>query len=187
MRIIGGNLKGKSIIFLKSKTTRPLKDSVKENIFNIIAHSNLLNINLKKSNILDLYSGIGSFGLECISRGAKNVIFVEKELNTATILKKNLLELSSQSKATIVTDKIYNYLKKEQSKKFEIIFLDPPFSNKNYIEDLKTINKKKIYNKNHIVIIHREKKSEDNYLDIIKPIIIKKYGRSKIIFGNFLG
>ena len=74
MRIISGKLKGKSVAFIKTAATRPLKDSVKENIFNIIAHSNLLNINLKNSNILDLYSGIGSFGLECISRGAKNCL-----------------------------------------------------------------------------------------------------------------
>ena len=64
MRIISGKLKGKSIAFIKSSVTRPLKDSVKENIFNIISHSNLLNVNLEKSNILDLYSGIGSFGLD---------------------------------------------------------------------------------------------------------------------------
>ena len=68
MRIISGDLKGKTIAFLKSSVTRPLKDSVKENIFNILKHSNLLTINLKNSNILDLYSGVGSFGLECISR-----------------------------------------------------------------------------------------------------------------------
>ena len=71
MRIISGKLKGKSIIFLKSLTTRPLKDSVKENIFNVISHSNLFQINLNNAEVLDLYSGVGSFGLECISRGAK--------------------------------------------------------------------------------------------------------------------
>ena len=79
MRIIGGKLKGKSISFLKSSTTRPLKDSVKESIFNIISHSYLLNVNIEKSNVLDLYSGIGSFGLECISRGANKITFVEKD------------------------------------------------------------------------------------------------------------
>ena len=61
MRIISGNLRGKNIFFLKSLTTRPLKDSVKENIFNILTHSNLLNVNIKNANILDLYLGIGSF------------------------------------------------------------------------------------------------------------------------------
>ncbi len=63
MRIISGKLKGKTISFLKSSITRPLKDSVKESIFNIIVHSNLLTVKIKNSNILDLYSGIGSFGL----------------------------------------------------------------------------------------------------------------------------
>ena len=71
MRIVSGFLKGKLINFLKNSTTRPLKDIVKENIFNILHHSNLLNIEIKGSNVLDLYSGIGSFGIECISRGAK--------------------------------------------------------------------------------------------------------------------
>ena len=78
MRIVGGKLKGKNILFIKSLTTRPLKDSVKESIFNIINHSNLLNTKVENSNILDLYSGIGSFGIECISRGANRITFVEK-------------------------------------------------------------------------------------------------------------
>ena len=77
MRIISGFLKGKSLIFLKNFNTRPLKDVVKENIFNILKHSNLLSVNLKEANVLDLYSGIGSFGLESISRGAKKVTFIE--------------------------------------------------------------------------------------------------------------
>ena len=84
MRIISGIFKGKTINFLKSSTTRPLKDSVKENIFNIIAHSNEFNINIKKSNILDLYSGIGSFGLECLSRGANETFFVERTTEIMT-------------------------------------------------------------------------------------------------------
>ena len=54
MRIISGIFKGKTISYLKSSITRPLKDSVKENIFNIIAHSNILDIDLYNSNILDL-------------------------------------------------------------------------------------------------------------------------------------
>ena len=70
MRIIGGELKGKKILFLKSKITRPLRNFVKENIFNIIENSNKINISLSNANVLDLYSGIGSFGIECISRKA---------------------------------------------------------------------------------------------------------------------
>mgnify|MGYP001214054837 CR=1 FL=1 len=77
MRVISGSLKGKKILEPKDIKTRPLKDLTKESIFNIILHSNKFKIDLKKSNILDLFSGVGSFGLECLSRGAKNVIFIE--------------------------------------------------------------------------------------------------------------
>ena len=101
MRIISGKFKGKSIDYIKSKVTRPLKDSVKENIFNIISHSNLLNVELNKSNILDLYSGVGSFGLECLSRGADEVIFVEKNKNAASTLITNLKALSIKDKARV--------------------------------------------------------------------------------------
>ena len=61
MRIISGNLKGRTINFLKNTKTRPLKDSVRENIFNILNHSNFLKTKIEGSNVLDLYSGIGSF------------------------------------------------------------------------------------------------------------------------------
>ncbi len=93
MRVISGRLKGKSIEFLKNLNTRPLKDSVKENIFNILMHSKSINVKLKEAKILDLYSGIGSFGIEAISRGAKKVTFIEKNQLAINLLKKNLKKL----------------------------------------------------------------------------------------------
>ena len=144
MRIISGNLKGKNIYFFKSSDTRPLKDSVKENIFNILAHSNLLNINLKSSNILDLYSGFGSFGLECISRGVNKVTFVEKNKTITEILEKNLVSLKIKDNACVINDIILNFLKKEQSKKYDLIFLDPPFADDNFISELQLIKQRKI-------------------------------------------
>ena len=75
MRIIAGTLKGRKLIEPIDIFTRPLKDLTKESIFNILEHSNLTPIKLKNSNVLDLFAGVGSFGIECISRGAKKVIF----------------------------------------------------------------------------------------------------------------
>ena len=80
MRIISGTAKGKKIHTPEDKNTRPLKDIVKESIFNILDHSSLLDKNLEDCTILDLYSGVGSFGLEAISRGAKKVIFFLKSI-----------------------------------------------------------------------------------------------------------
>ena len=183
MRIIGGDLRGRSINYLKNLNTRPLKDSVKENIFNILQHSKLIKTEIQDSNILDLYSGIGSFGIECISRGAKKVIFIEQDLNASNILKQNLISLSIENKSKIYNNKIENVLKNGIKEKFDIFFLDPPFADRNFLKNLKDIKDKNMYKLKNIIILHRERDTEDEYDKFLKIIEVKKYGRSKIIFG----
>ena len=186
MRIIGGFLKGKKIDFLKSVTTRPLRDFIKESIFNIIIHSNLINVSLENANILDLYSGVGSFGIECVSRGAKKATFVEKDKQALDILKKNVEYLKIKPKCKIFENQIVSFLNQtNKDDRFEIIFLDPPFSENFLIEDLKRIKDCNIFKKNHLIIAHRENKSKDDFSQIMNVIATKRYGRSKIIFGNF--
>ena len=90
MRIISGNFRGKKLFLPDDKLTRPLKDLVKESIFNLIQHSKKINLTVENSLILDLFSGSGSFGIECISRGAKKVIFFENYPEALKILEKNL-------------------------------------------------------------------------------------------------
>ena len=185
MRIISGKFKGKTINYTKSNTTRPLKDSVKENIFNIITHSKNININIDKSKIVDLYSGTGSFGLECISRGAKGVVFVERDLEALNILKLNLRMLSNLNNIEVYKDEAINIKKFYKRSKFNILFLDPPYKDNDFIEVLKIIKKNKFFYNDHIVVVHRDKKSSDNFQNLIKVLITKIYGRSKVIFGKF--
>ena len=185
MRIISGKLKGKSINFLKNLHTRPLKDAVRENIFNILTHSNLIQARIENSNVLDLYSGIGSFGIECVSRAAAKVTFVEKNIQSLNILKKNLIELTVIEKAKIYNKDVGNALLHNINEKFNIFFFDPPFLDSNFLENLKLIKEKKIYEKKHIIIIHRNQKKEENFENLIKILKKKIYGRSKIIFGKF--
>ena len=163
MRIISGLLKGKSINFIKNSVTRPLKDVVKENIFNILKHSKFIKVDLQKSVVLDLYSGVGSFGIECISRGSKKVTFIESDNEAANILKDNLNLLSVTKKTKVINDKIENFLVKDNHDKYNIFFLDPPFSDKMFYKNLDLIKKNKMFNPNHIVIIHREAKTLDNF------------------------
>ena len=146
MRIVGGKFKGKKIFYIKSNITRPLKDSVKENIFNILNHSNEINIKIENSYVLDLYSGIGSFGLECISRGSKEVTFVEKSKEALKILQQNLQNLSALSNAEIVKGKVENIINEKQMK-YEILFLDPPFKDREFVHVLKELKEKKIKKK----------------------------------------
>ena len=123
MRIISGKLKGRVLKYLKNSNTRPLKDNVRESIFNILKHSNLIKTKIENSNILDLYSGTGSFGIECISRGAEEVVFIEKDLRAMEVLKENLIKLSIINKSQVYNYKIEDFLIKEIKKKFNIFFL----------------------------------------------------------------
>ena len=188
MRIISGNYKGKKILLPKDKLTRPLKDLTKESIFNIIQHSKLLDINLENSNVLDLFSGVGSFGLECLSRRALNVTFFESYKEVLTVLKKNIDNLKLQSSSSIIEKDIFseNTLKILNGK-FDIIFMDPPYKEKKIINLLDTIIKLKLLKDNGIIIIHRHKKEKDEFPNEFNVIIKKNYGISKIIFGNILG
>jgi len=186
MRIISGIFKGKKILEPLDKNTRPLKDLTKESIFNIISHSNKFNINLSNATILDLFSGVGSFGIECLSRGAKKVIFVENYKNVLKILKKNIHNLKSINNYEIFEKNIYEtdleFYKKDT---FNIIFLDPPFKDKNLDKLLSKIQNYNLLKENGIIIIHRHKSEKDLFPNKFKIIEEKKYGISKIIFLTF--
>jgi len=187
MRIISGSFKGKKILLPKDKLTRPLKDLTKESIFNILKHSKLLNVELENSNILDLFSGVGSFGLECLSRGAKNVTFLESYTVVLNILKKNIDSLNQQDQTKVIEKDIFSKNTLELlNDKFDIIFMDPPYKEKKLSFLLNTITALKLLKTGGIIIIHRHKKEEDDLPKEFKIILEKKYGISKIIFGNTL-
>ena len=183
MRIISGIYKGKKILEPKNKITRPLKDLTKESIFNIIKHSNKFNLNLINSNILDLFSGVGSFGIECLSRDVKKVVFVENYEGVLPILKKNLSSLKSAGNYEILEKNIYEEQTfSKLTDKFDIIFLDPPFKDRNISMILDLIKNENILNKNGIIIIHRHKNEDDIFSKNFNIIEEKKYGVSKIFF-----
>ena len=138
-------------------------------------------------NVLDLFSGIGSFGIECLSRGAKLVIFVENYLGVLPILEKNLLSLNNINNYKIIKKDINNkdfFLKLEL--KFDLIFLDPPYKDKNLTNILGNIHANKNLNRKGIIIIHRHKNEQDLIPGNFRLIEEKKYGLSKIIFLSFL-
>ena len=185
MRIISGSFKGKKILEPKDKKTRPLKDLTKESLFNIINHSNKLQVNIDKAQILDLFSGVGSFGLECLSRGVAKVVFVENYDGVLKILKKNLENLKIIN-FEILNKNIYQeniFLRFDY--KFDLIFIDPPYKDKNLFDIFVNIEQSKILKDNGIIIIHRHKNEEDVFPKKFKIVEKKKYGISKLIFLSF--
>ena len=183
MRIISGNFKGRKLLTPDDIKTRPLKDLTKESIFNILKHSNKFNVEIKNSVVLDLFAGVGSFGIECLSNEEKYVTFVENYNGVLPILKKNLSNLKLDKKYEIIEQNIFTGLKLAKSN-YDIIFLDPPYKDKNISELIDKIFEINLLSKSGIIVTHRNKNVKDKYSKNFRILEEKTYGISKISFGN---
>ena len=186
MRIISGDFKGKKIFLPKDKNTRPLRDLVKESIFNLLEHSKKIEVQIEHSNVLDLFSGSGSFGLECVSRKAKKIYFIENYIKALKILNKNIISLNIKNRCDVFNGDCFKILNHEKynSQKFDIIFLDPPFKENKINLLINEIKNKNILSDNGIIIIHRNNSDKVNITENLNILITRKYGVSKIIIGN---
>ena len=134
MRIISGKYKGRVLKGYTLKGTRPTMDRVKESLFATI------NNYLDNSVCLDLFAGSGNLGIEALSMGAREVIFVDKEYMACKNIKSNLNMLESNINATILNMDYLKALDKLYPKKFDIIFLDPPYKTDYLSKSLKKIS-----------------------------------------------
>ena len=186
--IIAGKYKGSTLFLTKDKNTRPLKDLVRENIFNLLVHSNKILFEFEQSHILDLYSGTGSFGLECLSRQAYKVCFVEKEKSTIKILKGNIEKLKLEKKTLVINKDVFKLNKKQGvfGSKFDLIFCDPPFKDTNIKKLIELIFNKDLLKKNGIIITHRNQMTKEQLPNFFKIVDERIYGISKITFGKIL-
>ena len=174
MRIISGKFKGKKLFIPKDKKTRPLKDITKESIFNLIIHSKKINFDFSNTYILDLFAGSGSFGLECLSRGSGHVTFVEKEKSLYRNILKNISHLGYENSIQASCSDAFKWMQTNH-KKFDFIFLDPPFDLVDYKNLIRTIYQNNMINKGGKVFIETSKHTElelSNTQDILKDKII---------------
>lgn len=174
MRIIAGKGKGTKLYTKEGNSTRPTSDRAKEALFSIIAEK------VVDSQVLDLFGGSGALGLESLSRGAVFATFCDNDKEAINIIKKNIEK--TKNKIGINTD-IYHiraedFLNKI-NKRFDIIFLDPPYGY-NIYNILKIIHEKQILNINGIIVYETEV-NIDEFEDFV-IVDKRKYGRPNIIF-----
>ncbi|ONI42254.1 16S rRNA (guanine(966)-N(2))-methyltransferase RsmD [Candidatus Epulonipiscium fishelsonii] len=129
MRVIGGTRRGTKLQSLEGETTRPTTDRIKETLFNMI------NFDLPECTFLDLFSGSGSIGIEALSRGAKEAIFVEKDKEAFQIIRKNIEKTRLQENSIVHNREVEKVFKMLSKKEFDVIFMDPPYHYEN-IEDI---------------------------------------------------
>src|SRR5512141_874734 len=118
MRVISGSARGRT---LKSpgEATRPITDRVKEALFNI------LGTDVIDANVLDLFAGAGSVGIEALSRGAKKATFVEMNDEALGVLRENLRLTKLADRAKVVHDNVFKFLKRDLSELYDLIYVAP--------------------------------------------------------------
>ncbi len=123
MRVIAGKAKGHKLKTIEGFHTRPTTDRIKETLFNMIA------FDLPQCQFLELFSGSGAIGIEALSRGAQQCVFVEKSKESCEMITENLEHTKLQQYAVLLQKDVEEALSslKSQQKKFDIIFLDPPY------------------------------------------------------------
>ena len=179
MRIIGGEVKGRTLHFPSRSKERPTSDFLREALFNLLG-------SLQNKSFLDLFAGSGSVGLEAASRGVQDVYFVEKNKHLVEVIKKNIQKCCLDKNCRIIAGDIESGLRDLFRKKYEfdIIFADPPY-NRNLVEaTLKYLSKHQILRKGGIIVIQhsiKEKfsKPED---DNIYQTDQRKYGDNALTF-----
>ncbi|MGZ3580795.1 MAG: 16S rRNA (guanine(966)-N(2))-methyltransferase RsmD [Syntrophales bacterium] len=122
MRIIGGDARGRIIYSPKQSQMRPTSDGIKESLFNILHAPS-------GKSFVDLFAGCGSVGLEALSRGAAQVVFVEKNTAMVNAIKRNLRELSLGGKYEIMAIEAARAIRKLQNRgeSLDVVFADPPY------------------------------------------------------------
>jgi 16S rRNA (guanine966-N2)-methyltransferase len=178
MRIIGGQARGRRLAPLQGLNIRPTSDRVKEAIFNLIGQD------LTDMLVLDLFAGTGNLGIEALSRGASHCVFVDNSLQAIRQIQKNLDQCGYQEQATVIRKDLSGGLPEKllfNHARFDLVFLDPPYS-KGLIENLLTqISGQKILASGAQLIAESSKRDPvPEPLGPLRMIKLKSYGDTKI-------
>ncbi|MCD4818876.1 MAG: 16S rRNA (guanine(966)-N(2))-methyltransferase RsmD [Candidatus Cloacimonetes bacterium] len=167
MRIITGKFKKTNLFSVSGNTTRPTTDFIKEAIFSTI-------FNCENLLVLDLYAGSGSLGLEAISRGAKFVDFIEFSEKAIQAIIKNIQKLKCEEQSHIYRKKVSSFLKKTD-KKYDLIFMDPPYDKNLVNKTIELILENSLLNESGKIVV--EHSPQEIIVDLIDEMTFfqKKY------------
>ncbi len=168
IKIISGKFKNRKLKYFNLSNVRPTQARVRKSIMDSLG-------TFENKKILDLFSGIGTLGIESMSRGADSAVFVDNDSRVLKILKKNIDMLSIDSCCEIIKSDTLKYLD-YIDKKFDIIFADPPYGKFEYLDLFPLIKKKLTVNG---IFCYESKKTK---LNLELDVKIKNYGHTQVIF-----
>ena len=150
LRIIGGEWRSRKLPFIDAPGLRPTPDRIRETLFN------WLQADIHDANCIDMFAGSGALGFEALSRGAKSVLFVEKNIACATQIKQNLSLLKTE--AHVVQGDALNFLSciDKPNQAFDLIFLDPPYRQGLIPQSLHYLLDKDLMDQNSLIYLEHE-------------------------------
>ncbi|MDR1688644.1 MAG: 16S rRNA (guanine(966)-N(2))-methyltransferase RsmD [Clostridiales bacterium] len=178
MRVISGQAGGFALFSPKGKNVRPTSDMVKEAVFN------MLSPHIDGAAFLDLFCGTGAAGIEALSRGAKRAVFVDNSKDSITFTEKNLQHTKLMPNAELVLKSATEFLKGNKEK-FDIIFMDPPYS-KGFIIPVLELIKSTGALKEGGLCVTEYPASENHEVSFFEVYKNKRYGRIKVLIYRAL-
>lgn len=181
MKITAGLVKGRRICSPQTSLIRPIKNKVKQALFNILGEEIL------EAEVLDLFAGTGQLGLESLSRGAKTALFVDHAKESITLIKKNAEKLNLLPQVSLLKKDVFkaiDFLKKE-GKKFKIVFIAPPYSQGLEIKCLRKIASV-LFPFSLVVVQSHRKTFFPEKINQLARIKEKNYGETKLSFFRYL-
>ncbi len=174
MRVISGIAKGRKLVTFKGSDIRPTSDRARETLFNILKEK------IACSSFLDLFAGSGAIGIEALSRGAENMVFVENRVTSITLIKKNLKKCGFSEGPSrhikIIHKDVLIYLKTAK-KKFDIIFIDPPYQTDLAEKSLLCLSKKNLLKPDGMIVLEQYfKRSTEQEISNLQCVKRKKVG-----------
>jgi len=183
VKIVAGKNKGNKLKSPKDLSIRPTSQKVREALFDILGTS------IQETCFLDLFAGTGAVGIEALSRGAKKVIFIEKEVKCIKIIKGNLEKTKSSQNSLVYKIDFSSGLKLLAEKKYllDFIFLDPPYRRELVNISLLEISKLPLLRKNGLIIAqHYKKEKVMENLNNIRLYDQRRYGECYLSFYDYV-
>lgn len=164
MRIVAGTHRGRTLASPQGKNTRPTSDRVRESLFNILAHAKWHESSaLDDALVLDAFAGTGALGLEALSRGAANAVFMEKDRAAHDICRQNINTLSESARSTtLICDALAPPPRPETIAPRSLVFLDPPYGKGWGSESLQALTAKNWLAPKATIIMEMAKKQRED-------------------------
>ncbi len=154
IRLIAGKWRGRRLPVLDHEGLRPTTDRVRETLFNWLMHD------IPGARCLDVFSGSGALGLECLSRGAEHVSFIEADRRVAAQLQSNLSLLGAEESSDLIRQSAINVLRRKPVKGFDLVFLDPPFDSTLLTQTLPLLVENGWFSENALVYVEQASKQD---------------------------